>query len=385
MPIYPTGKKKNGKQQYRVRINYTDAGEYCQKEQLCYGYHESVELEQRLRNLYAGDGNRGDILLRDYFVEYMDQRKGELRETTQDKFRSNVENHILPELGDYSLADLDARIIANWKSTIANKGLSVTSCRRIFGSLNALLNYAVRLNYIHENPMKNIDNFRDVYFQAPEEKLHYYTPEDFLRYSAAADAAVRTYYDRSVYMFLMIAYYTGMRKGEIHALRWDDIDGNILRVRRSISQKIKGKAEVETPPKNRASVRSLQIPEPLRQLLSQYKMLQQLHYKEEWSPRYRVVFGEHCISDTALSNYNITWAKAAGLEPIRIHDFRHSHASLLANEGINIQEIARRLGHSNVQITWNTYSHLYPREEERAVVVLNRIAAHDFATNKSQE
>lgn len=53
--------------------------------------------------------------------------------------------------------------------------------------------------------------------------------------------------------------------------------------------------------------------------------------------------------------------------------FPHSHASLLANEGINIQEVARRLEHSNVHMTWNTYSHLYPREEERAVEVLNKV------------
>ena len=66
--------------------------------------------------------------------------------------------------------------------------------------------------------------------------------------------------------------------------------------------------------------------------------------------------------------------KKAELPLIRFHDLRHSHASLLANEGINIQEIARRLGHSNVQMTWNTYSHLYPREEKRAVEILNRIS-----------
>ena len=66
-------------------------------------------------------------------------------------------------------------------------------------------------------------------------------------------------------------------------------------------------------------------------------------------------------------------AAAAGLPHIRIHDFRHTHATLLANEGINIQEIARRLGHSNVEQTWNTYSHLYPREEERAVAILDSL------------
>lgn len=67
------------------------------------------------------------------------------------------------------------------------------------------------------------------------------------------------------------------------------------------------------------------------------------------------------------------FSEIAGLKHIRIHDFRHSHASLLANEGINIQEIARRLGHSDVSMTWNTYSHLYPREEERAIQILDKI------------
>ncbi len=79
------------------------------------------------------------------------------------------------------------------------------------------------------------------------------------------------------------------------------------------------------------------------------------------------------MRDTTLENRNAQYASRAGVKKIRIHDFRHSHASLLANEGINIQEIARRLGHSNIEITWNTYSHLYPREEERAVEILNKI------------
>lgn len=87
----------------------------------------------------------------------------------------------------------------------------------------------------------------------------------------------------------------------------------------------------------------------------------------------RVCGGPQCLRDTSLDHKNRLFAEKAGLPRIRIHDFRHSHASLLANEGINIQEIARRLGHSKIEITWNTYSHLYPREEERAVAVLNKI------------
>ena len=66
-------------------------------------------------------------------------------------------------------------------------------------------------------------------------------------------------------------------------------------------------------------------------------------------------------------------AKKLVAKTSRIHDVRHSHASLLANEGINFQEIARRLGHAQIEMNWNTYSHLYPREEERAVSILNKI------------
>ena len=385
MPIYPTGKKKNGKQQYRVRVNYTDAGQYQQKERLCWGYKEALELEQRLRTLFSNDATGGEMLLNDFFAEYLKQKEGEIRETTKDKIKSNIENHVLPELGSLSLSEITPRAIANWKTYLLGKNLSIIYCRRIYGSLKNLLNYAVRIKFIPENPMKNIENFRDVNFQTTDTKLQFYTPEEFMRFAAAADAGVRNYFGRSIYMFFMIAFYMGLRKGEIHALRWDDIDGDVMRIRRSISQKVKGKSITETPPKNRASIRSLQIPKPLAQLLAQYRVLQQLHYPKKWNAQFRVIFGDRCISDTSISNYNIKWAKAAGLDPIRIHDYRHSHASLLANEGINIQEIARRLGHSNVQITWNTYSHLYPREEERAITILNRVTIHEFPTKKDKE
>lgn len=93
------------------------------------------------------------------------------------------------------------------------------------------------------------------------------------------------------------------------------------------------------------------------------------HFSTEW----RICGGEIPIRDNPLGQRNILYAEEAGIKKIRVHDFRHSHASLLANNGINIQEIARRLGHSQIEITWNTYSHLYPQEEEKALRILNKI------------
>lgn len=74
-----------------------------------------------------------------------------------------------------------------------------------------------------------------------------------------------------------------------------------------------------------------------------------------------------------IQKRNVEFSQLAGVKTIRIHNLRHSHASLLANGGINIQEVVRRLGHSDVEMTWNTYSHLYPREEERAVAIIDKI------------
>lgn len=74
-----------------------------------------------------------------------------------------------------------------------------------------------------------------------------------------------------------------------------------------------------------------------------------------------------------VTKKNTAFAEAAGLPHIRIHDFRHSHLSYLVHKGINIQEIARRLGHADIKMTLNTYSHLYRQDAEKAVEALDKI------------
>ena len=111
------------------------------------------------------------------------------------------------------------------------------------------------------------------------------------------------------------------------------------------------------------------MPLPLIRVLDEHKERQK--QIKGFSENFRMCGGPSCVRDTTLDVKNRKYADLAGLPHIRIHDFRHSHASLLANEGINIQEIARRLGHTKPETTWNIYSHLYPREEDRAVAILN--------------
>lgn len=231
------------------------------------------------------------------------------------------------------------------------------------------------MEYIQKNPLTSVGNFRDAYEE--KSKIDYYTSDEFLNFIKAAKQTAldlqkssKNIYEWNYYVFFNIAFYTGMRKGEIYALKWTDIDGDIIHISRSINQKLKG-ADRETPPKNKSSIRSIQIPEPLKNVLAEhYRRYEQIQgFTDDW----RICGGLSCIRDSTLEKKNKFYAQTAGVKKIRIHDYRHSHASLLANNGINIQEIARRLGHSKIEITWNTYSHLYPKEEERAITILNKI------------
>lgn len=372
MPIYKMDGKKDGRQQYRVRINYTDKnGKARQLDRVAYGMAEAKELETKLRQEYHEQKSVCRMTIRELFDEYMAQKKHEVRVTTWDKSNRTLKSAVIEPLGDLRIDRLNTPVLMKWKDEISNRNLSVSTRKGYYKEFHAMLNYAVKMEYLPRNPLNAIGTFKDVYFKKPQDTLHYYTPEQFKSYIAAAREQAVTLTDWGYYVFFCIAYYTGMRKGEINALKWSDIEGNILHVRRSISQKIRGTTVLETPPKNPSSYRDLQIPAPLLAVLDEHKKRQQAdkHFTDD----YRVCGGVECLSDTSIENRNTQFAQTANLPHIRIHDFRHSHVSLLVNEGINIQEIARRLGHSDIKMTWNTYSHLYPREEERAVAVLDKI------------
>ena len=377
MPIYKMTCGKDGKQKYRVRINYTDkSGAPHQIDRVAYGSTEAKILESKLLQEYGkgAEASNARMTVQELYDAYMAAKKHEVRITSYDKTRRNLEQYVLPFLSDVRLDRLTASKLQEWKQRIADRNLSIKTQKNQYDELRALLNFAVKMEYLPRNPLIAVGNFRDHDFTPSKDKLHYYTPEQFIQFiSVARDAAEQenTLISWGYYVFFAIAYYTGMRKGEINALKWSDIDGDIINVRRSVSQKIKGEAIVETPPKNKTSYRSLQMPQPLIDILDEQKG----RYKAigAYSENLRVCGGEKCLGDTGIGNRNIRYADAAGLPHIRIHDFRHSHASLLANEGINIQEIARRLGHAKIEQTWNTYAHLYPREEERAVQILNHV------------
>ena len=378
LPIYKSNGKKDGLQKYNVRINYvSESGQAKQLTRVAYGLDAAKDLERRLLHDLKSNGENSvrKMTVRQLFEEYAAVKKYEVRQSTYDKTVRTFAYYIFPTLADVCIDKLSAKILQDWKISLEERDLALKTKKNVYSELRAMFNYAVRMEYLPKSPLVKVGNFKDPL--ATKQEINFYTPDEFRAYiRVAKEMALQKQkeendlFEWNYYVFFNIAFYTGLRKGEIHALRWCDIDGAYLSVKHSITQKLHNE-DVETPPKNKSSIRTIQIPLPLIKILDEHKKRQML--LGNWSSDHRVLGEERCLRDTTIQKRNNLYASLAGVKRIRIHDFRHSHASLLANMGINIQEVARRLGHAKIEMTWNTYSHLYPREEERAIAVLNQV------------
>ena len=382
MPIYKlAGEKKDGLQKYRVVVNYTDAdGKKRTKERREYGKAQAERTEAMLREKIRAGAGKEDVKAKPLTVKelakvYEAERGREIRETTMAKKKSVLACYVLPFLEEKPVRTLCADDLRKWRGWLNEKPLKANTKNGGYRELRALLNFAVAHGYLKESPMKAISVFRDPYKQTEAVRLRYYTADEWKKYLAEATKETERKSDLRAWglrLFFLFAYYTGMRKGEINGLRWSDVeDGRYIWVKRSIAQKLKGQPWIETPPKNTSSVRRLQMPGVLVNELDAHRERQKAAGR--WSEDLFICGGPAPLPDTTLEKANGRFCEAAGIKHITIHEFRHSHASLLCNAGVNIKEVARRLGHSSVEITLKTYAHLYPKEEERAVAVLDGI------------
>ena len=388
MPIYKIeGEKKDGLQKYRVVVNYTGKdGKKHTIERREYGKAQAERAEAQMRAEAARineseEERRTKLTLRGLFEIYEKEHGPEVRKTTMEKKKSILNNGVMPKLGDVMLRDLTVTALSDWKVWLNEKTtpdgapLKTATKNAAYRELKALLNFALARGMIEKNPLPRLGPFRDPYQENIAVRLRYYTAEEFKLFISEAEKEAEQKNDlraSGLYIFFLFAYYTGMRKGEINGLRWSDIeDTKYIWVRRSIAQKVKGETWTETPPKNQSSVRRIQMPGTLVDALSKHRERQERAGR--WSEALFICGGPAPIPDTSIENANKLYGQRAGVKHITIHEFRHSHASLLCNAGVNIKEIARRLGHANVEITLKTYSHLYPKEEERAVSVLDQL------------
>ena len=193
-------------------------------------------------------------------------------------------------------------------------------------------------------------------FQDPNERrkeMSYYNYEEFKKFISYED-------DLRWKCVFEIFYYCGLRKGELKGLTWKDIyfDKKVLSVNKQITQ-LNNRTKFEfSDTKTKDSYRIVPI---TKVLLNDLKMLYEQSKKEycNFNDDFFVVSDARPISDTTIYDRRTLIANKAGLKSIRLHDFRHSCASLLIYKGANIITVSKFLGHTKIEETLNTYTHLY--------------------------
>ena len=264
-----------------------------------------------------------------------------------------MELKIVPYFGDKRVNDIIAADIRQWQNELIKMGYSPTYLKTINNQLSAIFNYAVRYYDLKSNPCAKAGSMG----KSKAEEMDFWTGEEFRRF---IDSVMNK---RLSYMAFMTLYWTGMRLGELLALNPKDVDLEKRTIAITKSYQRLGKKDVITPPKTSKSKRVITIPEFLAADIKDYMdSLYDLQEDDRLFP----------ITKYYLEHEMQRGIKESGVKRIRVHDLRHSHASMLIELGFSPLEIANRLGHEKVETTLNTYAHLYPNKQTKLAERLDR-------------
>ena len=295
--------------------------------------------------------------------------KHTVKPNTQLNVRRLLDNHILPLFGSYKLDKLTTPLIQNVVNKLADKtNKGEDGAFLYYDSLHALnkriLQYGVVMQALPFNPAREVILPRNSQKSKHQKIKHFDNQElkTFLDYLNSLDSSkYRLYYEVTLYKFLLA---TGCRINEALALSWSDIDFDNAIVH--ITKTLNYKQEINSP-KSHSSYRDIDI--QTINMLRQYKLRQT---QEAWKlgRSEMVVFSDFIHeypNNRTLQTRLRTHFKHAKVNNIGFHGFRHTHASLLLNSGIPYKELQHRLGHSQLSMTMDIYSHLSKENAKKAV------------------
>lgn len=277
---------------------------------------------------------------------YFEDMATRLKETTLANKHHLFDTKIIPFFGRLPIDKITATHIRKWQNELIGheKNYAPTYLKTTNNQLSAILNYAVKYYNLPANPCHLAGSMG----KKDADEMQIWTVEQFKK---AMEHCKR----ENSRLAFEIMFYGGLRIGEVLALTPADIlDSKAISITKSFA-KLDGK-DIISSPKTPKSTRVVTVPQFLYDKLKAH---------------IASIFNVH--TNTRLFDYGkgslnrnlTTCAKDAGLPAIRVHDLRHSHASLLIEMGYNILLVSQRLGHEKVDTTWNTYAHLYPDKQEK--------------------
>jgi integrase len=281
-------------------------------------------------------------------------------------YEAALRDHIVPQIGRTRLADVQHRDVQRIVDDLLSAGRDPSTIRNALMPLRVIFRRAVEDGDLVVNPCAHV---RLPAVRGRRERIA--SPEEAQRLLAALPERDRTIW--------ATALYAGLRRGELMALRWDDIDlaAGVIRVERSYDDK--GRVEIE--PKSRAGRRTVPIVGALRDVLVEHKAGQDRGAAG-------LVFGSSAKTPFVASNL---WRRAqrawkrASLEPIGLHEARHTFASVLIAAGVNAKAITTYMGHASIQTTYDLYGKPMPGSESEAAALVDAyLARADTASRLAQ-
>ncbi len=304
------------------------------------------------------------LTVEQYLGRYMEATDGTVLLTTAKSRRDCLERW-KPLIGRIPLAKLTRMDVQRALENLAPQ-LAASTRRESLVALRSAMRQAVAWDMLRRDPTLGIRAPR-----VPREEMRAWTAEEARRFLEAAGK-------HRLHALFVLALSTGMRVGEMLALRWEDVTGDRIHVRRSLGR-VKGDPWIHEP-KTAAGTRTVPVGNAVTAALREHRARQlreRLAAGQTWEDNGLVFCARRgkplasVIPGRALRKI----AAEAGVRPIRMHDLRHTHATLLLRAGVSPKVVAERLGHTSVKITLDVYSHVLPDMQEAAVRALDGLLA----------
>ena len=348
------------------------------------------EFEEKVKSGKFLDGEKitfqafSDTWLSDYALQHLEP-------TTIDIYKKLLRVHIIPAIGNLKLARIQpAHLNKLYNAMLLERkdgregGYSPTTIKRVHALISSILNTAVKWNVVLENPCERVSPPKQT---RDADSIQFFTLEETGLFLAAVDAALaagRIHTQHKV--FFHLALFCGLRRGELVALTWADFDFNRCTVSITKSTGLVDGKPFTKAPKNKTSSRTVSVPESVMMLVRNYQREQyrlRLSLGSYWKGNNYVFIqadGKQMYPSTPYSvfkdvihRHNQMASDAELLPDIPLHGLRHTSATLLISQNVDIRTVSGRLGHAQTSTTMNIYSHQLQRMDEKAAGTLENL------------
>jgi integrase len=292
----------------------------------------------------------------EHILQYwIDEKKNHVRSSTRKNYEYTIKNWLIPHFVGRNVGDITRREIQDYFYM-----LSETYKRRTMTNISKVISqsfkWATENNYIRESPWPGVKIPRDKAIK----EIEIFEPDEI-------DLLLKTPVLQYRKDMILLAFRTGLRIGEILALKWDDINisKEFLMVRRTLSGYENGEPVIDEP-KTASSRRRVDFDKVTKQMLERRMKENTYGHEYVFCKMNGRPYSRQCIHIDKI-------CKEAGINPRSFHALRHTHASLLLASGIHPKIVQERLGHANINMTLDTYSHLVPGMQKEAVKVFNEM------------